>query len=394
MATIPVPCSYCDQEVRRGEMDHHLKSCRKARDSRTRAKKKSPPPQQQQQQLPNHDRFGDGQTMRERSRQREGPSSTSDGSRVSCAICGRGFAHDRIAIHQKICRKNNTTKTRRGVFDSTRQRLEGTDMEGGGSFGGPRQRKGKSTSSALKRQSGKRAKMLRRSGNGGNGGGGGGGSGGSSSGKWKQQSSALRDAMRHAKLVTKIERTGGDFSSLPPPPPSQVPSDFIPCPHCGRTFNPQAGERHILACARTVNRPQMLLRGGQRANPNPIQHRSMRTKKSSMRAKKSRSPQGRNGGTSGSGSGSGRSFGAGRVPIPTRRVINRPKWEGGDSDPMSGNGTRFGGSGSGARSHYGGGGSGGGGGGGGGGIGTSNATSANNPLVTNVRQTFDKSRFR
>ena len=375
MATIPVPCSYCDQEVRRGEMDHHLKSCRKARNSRTRAKKKPPT---QQQQLPNLDRFGDGQTMRERSRQRDGPSSTSDGSRVSCAICGRGFAPDRIAIHQKICRKNSTTKTRRGVFDSTRQRLEGTDMEGGGSFGGPRQKKGKS--SALKRQSGKRATMLRRSGNGG-----GGGGGGSSSGKWKQQSSALRDAMRHAKLVTKIERTGGDFSSLPPPPPSQVPSDFIPCPHCGRTFNPQAGERHILACARTINRPQMLLRGGQRANPNSTQHRSMRTKKSSMQTKKSRSPQGRNG-----GSGSGRSFGAGRVPIPTKRLINRPKWEGGDSDPMSGNGTRFGGSG--ARSHYGGGSSGGG--GGGGGIGTSNATSANNPLVTNVRQTFDKSRFR
>ena len=33
-------------------------------------------------------------------------------------------------------------------------------------------------------------------------------------------------------------------------------SDFRQCPHCGRTFNPKAWERHVPHCAKTRNRPK------------------------------------------------------------------------------------------------------------------------------------------
>ena len=32
--------------------------------------------------------------------------------------------------------------------------------------------------------------------------------------------------------------------------------DYVPCPHCGRTFAPKAADRHIPKCAVTANRPK------------------------------------------------------------------------------------------------------------------------------------------
>ena len=38
-------------------------------------------------------------------------------------------------------------------------------------------------------------------------------------------------------------------ASEPPPPPVSAPDpSFVPCPTCGRTFNPTAAERHIPRC--------------------------------------------------------------------------------------------------------------------------------------------------
>jgi len=41
-----------------------------------------------------------------------------------CSVCNRSFASDRIQQHEEACKKAN--KTRR-VFDSTKQRLQGTE---------------------------------------------------------------------------------------------------------------------------------------------------------------------------------------------------------------------------------------------------------------------------
>ena len=47
---------------------------------------------------------------------------------VSCSICGRNFASDRIEKHESVCAKTKTKK--RKVFDITKMRVKGTEAEG------------------------------------------------------------------------------------------------------------------------------------------------------------------------------------------------------------------------------------------------------------------------
>jgi len=69
--------------------------------------------------------------------------------------------------------------------------------------------------------------------------------------KWKQQSSALRDAMQYNRKCADADKKG-----LPPPQNMAAPveDDRKPCPHCGRSFNPEVAERHIPKCAETKNK--------------------------------------------------------------------------------------------------------------------------------------------
>lgn len=46
---------------------------------------------------------------------------------VSCSLCGRNFAPDRIEKHESICAKTKTKK--RKVFDVTKMRVKGTEAE-------------------------------------------------------------------------------------------------------------------------------------------------------------------------------------------------------------------------------------------------------------------------
>ena len=66
------------------------------------------------------------------------------------------------------------------------------------------------------------------------------------------------EAMKYMKKVKKAEESG-NLKNLPPPPKSRNP-DFLECKSCGRTFNPQAHERHIKHCANIVNKPKFLKR--------------------------------------------------------------------------------------------------------------------------------------
>jgi hypothetical protein len=169
--------------------------------------------------------------------------------------------------------------------------------------------------------------------------------------------------MKYAKMATKIEKQGGDLSLLPPPPPQEEPSDFIPCPHCGRTFNQQAGERHIKACGRTIHKPKRLLR-----NAGP--RRGGLTLADPRR-------RGGGGGSSSSSSSSRSGFGSGRVPIVQRKT---KKANGVGGGGMGGSGSRFGGRGGGMGKLE-------------GGFSMSNECSADNPLVyPSARQS--KARFR
>ena len=90
--------------------------------------------------------------------------------RMNCVVCGRGFARDRIAIHQKICRQNKANKKKREKFDSTQQqRYDGNDIANMG---------GSSNHGTTVRQ-------------------------------WKQQSNALRMAARNAK-IKELRRKDAD----------------------------------------------------------------------------------------------------------------------------------------------------------------------------------------
>merc|ERR1712125_290862 len=69
--------------------------------------------------------------------------------------------------------------------------------------------------------------------------------------KWKNESEALREGMKQARLAAKFVKEGRSLSELPPPKPTMPEMDGrTQCPHCGRRFGGQQAERHIPFCAK------------------------------------------------------------------------------------------------------------------------------------------------
>jgi hypothetical protein len=160
---------------------------------------------------------------------------------MPCGVCGRTFAPDRLAKHQSVCRAS--TNSKRAVFDVTAQRVRGTDLEEfAGARGGSRRRPGGGGTRAA---SGGTRRSSRP------------GPGPSSGGvpKWKREHEELIRNVRAARQATRHLANGGDVRDLPPPPPATEDPSFVPCPHCSRTFAPNAAERHIPKCATAFSRP-------------------------------------------------------------------------------------------------------------------------------------------
>jgi hypothetical protein len=141
--------------------------------------------------------------------------------------------------HSKICKK--IFKQHRKPYDIAKHRAEGTELE---SFQSASRRRGvTSTTNRAKTQSAST--------------GSGSGRQNSQNGnmpKWKAESLSFRQAIREARLVSVAEQkskaTGIPLHALLPPRSNsnnnnEVNSSFIPCPHCGRSFNEKAAERHI-----------------------------------------------------------------------------------------------------------------------------------------------------
>lgn len=285
-AYLPVPCQYCDVEVIAAELNVHYKRCRKAREARTSLRNKTT--RIQKVSTPLH-------CLPSKSAE-----DTSSRGRVACAVCNRYFSRDRIGTHQQICRKNSRPN-RRGVFDSTKQRVLGTDMVDS-SYRGKR-------GQVVKRR---QARIT---------------DGGKA--KWREDSQQLRQAMRVAKMYKKIEGRGGDVSLLPPPPRMPDPTNFIQCPFCSRTFNPQAGERHIKACEHTVHRPKMLMQNHRGPYRPDFKKTSFGSGRSPMQARlPSLSRAGRFGGQSGGRpmmkSPKGRVHGAGGIGLTNASSVDNP----------------------------------------------------------------------
>ncbi|CAM4773699.1 unnamed protein product [Rotaria magnacalcarata] len=153
------------------------------------------------------------------------PSSSSSGvtGLYPCSICNRNFASDRIQQHEEACKK--ASKQRR-VFDSTKQRLQGT--EAATYF--RKTKGGKAPAQSIKPVQVQKA-------------------------NWRQKHEDFIRAIRYAKQATNYEKAGGRLADLPPPPASVNP-DYVQCPHCGRNFAPMVAERHIPKCVNILAKPK------------------------------------------------------------------------------------------------------------------------------------------
>ncbi|CAF4067093.1 unnamed protein product, partial [Adineta steineri] len=144
------------------------------------------------------------------------------GGLYPCSLCNRKFASDRIQQHEAACRK---AQKQRRVFDSTKQRIEGTEAA---SFF----RKGK----GAKGRNEPAKPQIPKS-------------------NWRQKHEDFIRAIRYAKQASSYEQAGGRLRDLPPPPPSYNP-DYVQCPHCGRNYAPGVAERHIPKCVNIQNKPR------------------------------------------------------------------------------------------------------------------------------------------
>jgi len=144
----------------------------------------------------------------------------SDTELRECPCCHRRFNPVSHQKHVKICRKPRRVKR----FDAASKRAQAIAESNNISQARAKQMVRKSTHSSRS----------------------------SSSAKWRQQSNALRDALRSAREYTNAKRLGRPVPAMTST--YSEPNGYIPCPHCGRTFSENAGKRHIPHCKKSKSR--------------------------------------------------------------------------------------------------------------------------------------------
>lgn len=125
-----------------------------------------------------------------------------------CRKCGRNFAEDRLAKHEKICKVNAKPKKVK-------------------MFHKPITEKEKEKMDAVKAKTS----------------------------KWRDQHNDFVQAMKYNRKVSQVEKTGGDIRAMAPPPQSSNVG-FTPCPYCGRKFGDVQAAKHIPVCKNTINKPK------------------------------------------------------------------------------------------------------------------------------------------
>nr|CAD7394040.1 unnamed protein product [Timema cristinae] len=132
---------------------------------------------------------------------------------LPCAVCCRTFRPESLAKHAKICEKNATK--RRKTFDSSKQRIQGTDLA---EFLPILHAVKKTDKSPVKK----------------------------TQSKWKEKHMEFVRAIRAAR-ITDETRSGGPGTQIASAPPPR-PMDHERCPHCDRFFGPKAFDRHVDWC--------------------------------------------------------------------------------------------------------------------------------------------------
>jgi hypothetical protein len=167
--------------------------------------------------------------------------------RIPCTHCGRKFNEEVLRKHARVCQKAKKRKP----FDMTKSRLaaaaasQGVEVSAAAAASaGGRKERGAGAAGGRKQ--------------------GGGGTNAASGSKiraakpaWKARSEALRNALRGGRGA----RAAGEDVVFVNEPAEPDPS-MVQCPHCQRTFNSIAAERHIPQCSDIKARPKRLMRGG------------------------------------------------------------------------------------------------------------------------------------
>ncbi|KAJ8600612.1 hypothetical protein CTAYLR_010053 [Chrysophaeum taylorii] len=210
---IEVPCQWCDLEFPRAELAAHERKCRE-RKCRDRLEGSTAP--------------------------------TTGDHRIACRACGRKFNPDRIAKHQSICRKISGEKKEASVVWSTPERLLRTPERLLRAPVRPTKNEATEVRQAPVRRTKKEASVVTQA---------------PAPVGWQEKSRATRALVRDAKRVHRAQEAGVPLSEIRPSQASEdayaaLVADFVPCPHCHRTFAPQTAERHIPKCATTAHRPQ------------------------------------------------------------------------------------------------------------------------------------------
>nr|XP_001098038.3 zinc finger C2HC domain-containing protein 1C isoform X1 [Macaca mulatta] len=144
--------------------------------------------------------------------------STEEPQLGECSHCGRKFLLFRLERHSNICSRIQGSK--RKVFDSSRARAKGTELEQYLNWKGPASAK---------------AEPPRKN-------------------NWRQKHESFIHTLRQAREVQQVTAKGENRSHLPPILPAENP-DYIQCPHCSHHFAPKVAEQHIPKCKTIKNRP-------------------------------------------------------------------------------------------------------------------------------------------
>ncbi|XP_055989757.1 zinc finger C2HC domain-containing protein 1C [Sorex fumeus] len=136
-----------------------------------------------------------------------------------CIHCGRRFLLPRLERHSNICSRMQASK--RKVFDSSRARAKGTELEEYLNW--------KGSAAFVKAEPPPKS-------------------------NWRQKHESFIRTLRQAREIQQVIAKGGKPSELPPIPPAENP-DYVQCPHCSRHFAPKVAERHVPKCKTIKNRP-------------------------------------------------------------------------------------------------------------------------------------------
>jgi Zn finger protein HypA/HybF involved in hydrogenase expression len=198
------------------------------------------------------------------------------GHLIKCNECGRNFNPESYDKHARICSK--VFKQKRKVFDSAKARAKGTELaayyqgqQRRSTTANPRKYSTNPCTTFSSSASASTSHLMPRRTVGSAG-----GSRNANAGslpKWKAESLQFREAMKQARMISAAESqakaTGKPLHMLLPPMSQRQTAvesvtmnpGYIQCPHCGRSFNQKAGERHIPQCQSIINKPSRLSRG-------------------------------------------------------------------------------------------------------------------------------------